>query len=260
MSLELKTIKEEIGVFEINYEELKKELSNEIAIYKNMIVSSETLGSAKEVKAKLNKLNKAINDWRIQKEKDFMKPFNEVKTQIRELNDMIAEAYNNINLQIKEFDEKEKKEKKEQIENIWNKKVNDTFPFILEEVFVDKWLNKTCNLATIEKEIDEIINTTYADYSFISNNFSLIEPLVKYYYSINGRNLQQAIEQAQAQLKAIQVEDTQTEKQENQSIEKSDNEEQTYTLTFKVVNVSRQKISKLDAFLKQENIQFELLK
>lgn len=263
MSLELKTIKEEIGVFEINYEELKKELSNEIQLYQNMIVTEDTLESAKEMKAKLSKLDTVINDWRIKKEKEFMQPFSNVKVQIKELNAMIKEAYNNLNSQIQSFTEREKEEKKEQIITLWNKNVPDIFPFILEEVFIDKWLNKSYNLSTIEKDINDIIKKTYEDYNFISSEFPNIEKLAKYYYAKNGRNVQNAILQAQEQEKAIHGEDIQTEKNKSQNTKKvnvEDENGQMYTLTFKIINASKNQISKLDAFFKQEKIKFELLK
>ena len=89
-----------------NYEELKKNLETALADYQNRIYTENTITEAKEDRAKLNKLKKAINDERISREKEYMQPFNEFKTQAKELCDLIDEASSGIGEQLNAFEKK----------------------------------------------------------------------------------------------------------------------------------------------------------
>ena len=64
--MELKT--EDIKALEpvkFNYEELKKELTEKVENYKNLVYTEENINMAKKDRANLNKLKKAINDEKI---------------------------------------------------------------------------------------------------------------------------------------------------------------------------------------------------
>ena len=68
-----------------NYDTLKEELTAALADYQNRIYTEDTVAEAKTDRAKLNKLKKALSDERIERKKEFNKPFEAFEEQIKEL-------------------------------------------------------------------------------------------------------------------------------------------------------------------------------
>ena len=138
-----------------NYDELKKNLSVALADYQSRIYTEDTIAEAKEDRAKLNKLRKAINDERIAREKEYMQPFNEFKAQAKELCDMIDTASSGIGEQLEAFEQKRLDEKTSDIRVLFNDVAsNYDMPFItLEKIMNDKWLNKSTSDKAIVDEI-----------------------------------------------------------------------------------------------------------
>ena len=89
---------------EFNYAELKSEIETKLEVYKNLVYEEKDLKLAKADKSSLNKLKKALNDERIRREKEYMKPFNDFKNQINEIIDIIDEHVKLINYQIKDYE------------------------------------------------------------------------------------------------------------------------------------------------------------
>lgn len=251
MSLELKTIKRELGAFQINYEEVKQELANEISIYQTMIVTDDNLPVAKENKAKLNKLAKAISDWRISEKKRFMQPFDEVEKQIKELDSMIKTAVSNIDNQVKVYEEKDKTEKLKKIKEIWFAKQFNIIEF--SQVWNDKWFNKGYTLAKIEEEMDATILKIHSDFatidSLIPKKNVALEVKSEYlkYLDLNIA-LQNYRQREESKKKVASTTPNNLE----------DDEEAIFNICFKV-KTTKEKIKKLDDFLHQECIYFETI-
>lgn len=140
-----------------NYEELKAELTTALADYQSRVYTEDNIAEAKEGRAKLNKLAKAINDERISREKEYMQPFNTFKEQAKELCDLIDTASSGIKEQLDAFEEKRVAEKQERIEALYmDITSNYDLPFLtLEKIMSDKWLNKGTTEKTIVFEITE---------------------------------------------------------------------------------------------------------
>lgn len=135
-----------------NYKELKNELIEKTNHYKNLVVTEEIIAEAKQDKTNLNKLKKTLNDERIRREKEYMKPFNEFKQQIKELCDIIDEPVKNIDEQLKKFDDERKEKKRAEIEKQYT---TIGFPDYasFEKVFNLKWLNTTYKMKDIKEEL-----------------------------------------------------------------------------------------------------------
>ena len=86
-----------------NYEELKEGISAKVAHYKNLVYTDDQIKEAKEDRANLNKLKKALNDERIRLEKEYMIPFNTFKAQLNEIIKIIDEPVTMIDSQVKEY-------------------------------------------------------------------------------------------------------------------------------------------------------------
>ena len=164
----------------VNYDLLKAEIEEKVKKYQFLVISENELTDAKDDLANLRKLSKALNDERIAKEREYMTPWTNAKNQIDGLIKPIKEAIENIDTQVKTFEEQAKTAKREQITLLWSSKHFNLIP--LEKLFNEKWLNKGYNENAISKEMDEIIKK-------INDDFATIEGLC-------GKDNEEAITEA----------------------------------------------------------------
>ena len=144
-----------------DYDQLKAKVLEDVSVFKGIIISEDTLEEAPKWRAELNKKAKRISDFRIAFEKDFKKRIEKSTSQLKELASFYADASSNIDVQVKEFDEKRKQEKNAAIGKIYEDCIEDMREFLpLEKLYNDKWGNKGFSLADIEKEIKSRVATT----------------------------------------------------------------------------------------------------
>lgn len=159
-------------VIDFNFEELKEEITNKSALYKNMVYTDETIKDAKSDRALLNKFKTALEDKRKEVKKQCLEPYNQFEKQIKELVAIIDEPVKLIGEQITEFEDREKAEKHEQITELFNKAGFQSF-VTLEQIYDPKWLNKSVSLKSIE---EELTNTVYR----IGHDVTTINSLKEY--------------------------------------------------------------------------------
>lgn len=137
-----------------DYDQLKAKVLEDVSVFKGIIISEDNLEEAPKWRAELNKKAKRISDFRIAFEKDFKKRIEKSTSQLKELASFYADASSNIDVQVKEFDEKRKQEKNAAIGKIYADNIGDMEQFLpLQKIYNDKWTNKGFALADIEKEI-----------------------------------------------------------------------------------------------------------
>ena len=137
-----------------DYDQLKAKVLEDVSVFKGIIISEDNLEEAPKWRAELNKKAKRISDFRIAFEKDFKKRIEKSTSQLKELASFYADASSNIDVQVKEFDEKRKQEKNAAIGKIYADNIADMEQFLpLQKIYNDKWTNKGFALADIEKEI-----------------------------------------------------------------------------------------------------------
>lgn len=159
-------------VIDFNFEELKEEITNKSALYKNMVYTDETIKDAKSDRALLNKFKTALEDKRKEVKKQCLEPYNQFEKQIKELVAIIDEPVKLIGEQITEFEDREKAEKHEQIIELFNKAGFQSF-VTLEQIYDPKWLNKSVSLKSIE---EALTNTVYR----IGHDVTTINSLKEY--------------------------------------------------------------------------------
>lgn len=159
-------------VIDFNFKELKEEITNKSALYKNMVYTDETIKDAKSDRALLNKFKTALEDKRKEVKKQCLEPYNQFEKQIKELVAIIDEPVKLIGDQITEFEDREKAEKHEQIIELFNKAGFQSF-VTLEQIYDPKWLNKSVSLKSIE---EELTNTVYR----IGHDVTTINSLKEY--------------------------------------------------------------------------------
>lgn len=140
---ELIITEKKLGSLTTNAKAIRDKIKEILPKYSAENYSENNIEDAKSDKAMLNNTAKKLNDKRIELEKEFLKPFDEFKTTVKETTDMIKEASSKIDLIVKEVDFKAKQERKNYIENLFNSIIGELKELVtLDMVFDEKWLNK----------------------------------------------------------------------------------------------------------------------
>ena len=147
-----------------NKEELEAAVRAKIAGYENVVYTEENIKAAKNDRAELNKLIKAIEERRKQVKNIINEPYAVFEAELKEITALINEPVALIDQQVKAFEEKQKEEKKAAIKATYDENIGDlaeVLPF--EKIFDSRYLNQTYKLATAQKEIVDKIDTVKTD-------------------------------------------------------------------------------------------------
>jgi len=155
-------------VIQFNYDELKAELTDKVKTYETMVYSDDQIKLAKSDRANLNKLKKALNDERIRREREYMKPFEDFKAKINEIIGIIDKPVALIDKQVKEYEELQKEAKSKEIEKIFYE-IERPLWLDLNQIFNTKWLNSSVSISTIEKELTERVEAILRDLETLSD-------------------------------------------------------------------------------------------
>lgn len=143
-------IPEEIKV--LNFEELKAELKDKAEYYGSLLYTDEQIKDAKADGAMLNKFKNTANSERIRKEKEYMNPFNQFKSQIDELIAIVDKPIAVIDERIAAYNDEQKAQKKKAIEELFAGMGFQSF-VTLEKIFDPKWLNASVSMKSIEEQM-----------------------------------------------------------------------------------------------------------
>lgn len=141
-----------------NFEELKNELAVKTEAYKNMVYAPEDIKAAKSDRAELNRLKKALNDERLNRQKEYMKPFDAFKKQVDEVISIVDSAVKNIDEQVKAFESKIKEEKSWELRGKFDE-INTLDWLIFDQIFDTKWLNASVSVNTAAEDMKIIISS-----------------------------------------------------------------------------------------------------
>lgn len=156
------------SVIEFNFEELKAELEERVKHYETLVYDDSQIKAAKADVAQLRKLKKAINDERIRREKEYMKPFEEFKGKVNEILSIIDKPVNLIDSQVKAYEEEQKRQKLEEIVCYFTAKEKPEW-LTYQRISSDRWLNASVSLKSIYAEIDGILEGIERDLKTLSN-------------------------------------------------------------------------------------------
>lgn len=156
-TLEIITTKPEtIPVFKIeNFDELKAALKGELAKYKGLVYTEENITEAKKDRARLNSFAERLDKARIaQKKAALLNQYEIFEKQCNELKALVLAPKDEIDAQIKVFEEKARAEKLEKVRELYLQTFDGikgiaTFDLVLNE----KWLNATFSLKRVGDEL-----------------------------------------------------------------------------------------------------------
>lgn len=143
---------------EFNYDELKAQLPERLTYYNSLVVTEDSIKSAKADKSTLNKLRTAFEEARKEVKRDCLKPYEDFNSKESELVGMIDEAINSIDSQVKNFDEQKKQEKYCNILSVYSANIGDLASLLpFDKINNPRWMNVSYKMADIEKEIKDTI-------------------------------------------------------------------------------------------------------
>ncbi|WP_315523990.1 DUF1351 domain-containing protein [Pseudoramibacter alactolyticus] len=151
-----KLLPKQIG---FNVDELKPWIEESIAKYQGMVVTADTIKDAKDDRAKLNKLRSSIEDERKRIKKEWNKPYTAFEKKVKELVGLIDKPIENIDGQLKTYEDHRKQEKQAAIQALFDENVKDLEGLItLDRIENPKWLNVSYKENAIEEEIVAALN------------------------------------------------------------------------------------------------------
>ena len=152
-----------------NFEELKEEITKKSSDYLNLVYSDDQIKDAKQDRANLRKLVTALEDKRKEIKKEVMLPYEDFAVKEKELVEIINGAIENIDTQVKGYEEGLRQEKLAKVKEIYKECIGDldrTIPF--DKIFKESWLNVSTTLKSIKEEIITIREKIDGDLKIIN--------------------------------------------------------------------------------------------
>ena len=138
------------GIIESNFKQVEDQLVEKLSVYSGVIVTEDTVAASKKDVAEIRKTKASIDDVRKSVKKQWMIPYEEFEEKCNHLLELCDGPINEINSQIKEFEEKKKAAKKQVVEELYEKTIGEYSEYLpFEQIFDAKWLN----VSTKEKDI-----------------------------------------------------------------------------------------------------------
>lgn len=168
---------------DFNFEDLKAELGRSLSYYNGLVVTEGDIKSAKEDRAKLNKLREALENKRKDVKKECMAPYTDFETKVKELVGLIDKPILAIDTQLKGYEDQRRAAKRTEIEAIYEDTVGDLrtlLPF--EKLWNDEWYNTGVSLKKIREAIAAAQDKTVSDLGVLSTVESEFAEAVKLKY------------------------------------------------------------------------------
>jgi hypothetical protein len=179
-----------LGKLTTNAEALRDMVKGKLAGYSVENYSGDRIKEVKADKAELNAFAKRLNDKRLEFERVWMKPFEPFKAVVDETVKLIKAASSKIDEVVKDVEQGERDEKRRLIDQYWESQSCTLFR--LDQIFDERWLNKTTKLSAVQDEIHERIKKAESDLGILDK---IGEPEAKAYY-LNCLDLNRAMVEA----------------------------------------------------------------
>lgn len=150
-----------------NLEALKAELIPRLEKYNSLVVTEDSIKAAKDDKAQLNKLKKAIDEQRKSIKKLYLEPYEALEAQCKEVIRLIDEPIQAIDKQIKAFDTIEEEQKYKALEAYFAS-LNPPEWVAITDLLNPKWRNKGSKLEALQAEMQQKLQGLMVDLGKLS--------------------------------------------------------------------------------------------
>ena len=265
-----------------NYEDVKQWLQDGLARYKGVVYDDTQIALAKTDRATLNKLAAAIDAKRKEMKALYLQPYTEFEAQAKELTAMIKMQADEIDAQVKAFDNHRKEQKLAQIKaEIYTPMLGNLAELIpYEKLHNPKWLNITTSMASIGEDMARTVERITTGFTAIDHlnlapdiaervrdvfmrDFDLAAAIAEKERILAEREKMERYRAAQQAQSAPTMAQTSTGENTPNATERPTApaeypvaDKKTYTVTFRI-NVTRAQLDALGAFMKANNIKPE---
>lgn len=187
-------VKQTAGKIDCNLDEIKEAIAVQMTAYTSLEVSEDNIAERKKDLATLRKIYKAVDDKRKSIKKEFMSPYEQFESQVKDVLSVINEPITLIDGKLKEFDATKAKEKRQHIQELYDENIGEYSSYLpLEKVFNEKWLNKSTSDKDILFDLSEAKTKVRSAIDVIKSLNSEIEDELFTVYRNNDNDLAAAI-------------------------------------------------------------------
>ncbi len=170
------TVKQQPGVISTNFAEIKDALAVQMQVYKELEVTEENKPERKKDIATLRKMQKAVNEKKVEVKNEFMKPYTIFEENVKSLIEIISEPIGILDNQVKEFEEKQRLQKQEDIKAAFNVIIAG-YPDLIEEIglvtiYDNRWENATASMKSVREDITARLDKIHNDVALIKSMVS----------------------------------------------------------------------------------------
>lgn len=188
-------VSQQLGVISSNLDDIETELKAKMEDYKDYEVTKDTITADKKVLADLRKLKTSMEDARKKVKSEWEKPYKDFEAKYKAVLALVEEPINEIDSQLKAFEEQRAAEKKLHVREIYDDNIEDLERFLpFDTIFNSKWLNASTKDQDIVYDISEKKLKVKTDLDAIKALGSEIEEDVIDAYVKAGNNLATAIQ------------------------------------------------------------------
>jgi len=156
---DIEITREIMPVIEINFEELKENLTESLTKYNGIIVTKETLAGCKATQKDLAGLRIKIDNYRKDKKKELSQPITEFEAKCNNLISLVKQAEAPILEGIKVFDDETRQAKRDEAMVLINEVIaeNDlNAKYASRLVIADKYCNLTAKASEVKTDLSQI--------------------------------------------------------------------------------------------------------
>ena len=141
-----------------NFEDLKTEITASAQEYETSVYTDNTIKAAKADRAKLNKFVDALNGKRTEIRKALLKPDEQFGQEIKELTGIVQKAIDNIDTQVKGYENRQREEKTAKVQEFYEENIHDLSSILpFERVFKPEYANASTTMKSIKEDILALI-------------------------------------------------------------------------------------------------------
>lgn len=157
-----------------NEDNLKLELEGISNKYKSLIVTEDNLKSVKSTRAKLNALNKGLDDKRKEIKSSYNEPLSEFEDKVKGFKDIIDQSLIPIDRGIKILENSQREERKSHVQELITNMAPE-YGIDPEEIEIEKsWTNKTMTDIKLTKLLADGFNTLKRQKDLFETNKQLV--------------------------------------------------------------------------------------
>lgn len=188
-------VSQQAGEITANFDAIEAEITEQMAVYQNYVVTEDSVKADKKLIAELRKQYKSLDDARKSVKNAWMQPYLSFEERCKQVMAKVEEPINLINSQIKMFEEEKALKKRERVEEIYAENIQGLERFLpLHKIYNPKWDNVSYDEKTIIFDLNEMVLKVKNDLVAISALNSEIEDELIGTYERFGNDLSMAIQ------------------------------------------------------------------